>query len=447
MTASREDRLNTVRCVPATMTQRALWILDRYRGGQGIMGVPLLYRIRGKLDEQALETSLRQVMIRHEALRTVFASRSGVLQQLVLDSPPPTPVNRLAVPDSADPAATAYELARQQLRTDPDISAAPVCAYRWSWAADEHLLVVNIHHFVTDAWSNMLISRDLAHFYSVQIGAKRPQLPEVVWQYPDYALWLADHLQGSILDDHQEFWGQQLKNAHFGRLGEGAGGDSSTPAGGRRSRSLAVNQWIPLDASLIEKLQDCAIRLRTTLFVVLLALFMDCIARETGEPDVALGSIFANRQRPECRETVGCFANMVTVRARLAEDSIEATIGEVRRSVLRAIEHEELSHLALRLPPDSMIGRPDEVVFHMLAVPPTATAGRTDFHDLDVSPLHIPDGLSSRFNLELLMIAGADGAVDGVFRYAPDRFDSRFVGQLADSYLAAARSLASRLAA
>lgn len=441
MTASRADQA-MVRCVPASMTQRALWILDRYRGGQGIMGVPLLYLIRGKLEEGALEASLRQVMIRHEALRTVFASREGVLQQIVLDSPPAALLTRFPVPDSADPAATAYELARQQLRNDPDIAASPVRAFLWSWGTDEHLLVVDIHHFVTDAWSNMLISRDLAHFYSVQTGAELPRLPDVGWQYPDYTTWLAGHLQGPVLTGHQEFWTGQLKNANFERLAETSGRGASHREAGRRSRSLAVNHWIPLDAGLTEQLRACAIQLRTTLFVVLLSLFMDCLARETGQADTAVGSIFANRQQPECHETVGCFANMVTVRATMSEDSIEAGIAEVRRSVFTAIEHEELSHLALRLPPGHMTGRPDETVFHMLAVPPTAAAGRTDFNDLDVSPLPIPDGLSSRFNLELLMIPGADGTIDGVFRYAPHCFDSEFVGRLADSYVAAARNLA-----
>jgi hypothetical protein len=448
MTVSVEDRPGVARRVPATMIQRALWILDRYRGGQGIMGVPLLYRIRGPLDEDALQASLHQVMTRHEALRTVFASQQGALQQVVLASPPPVPVTRFAVPDAADPAAAAYDLARQQLRTDPDISVSPVRASLWSWAADDHLLVVDIHHFVTDAWSNMLVSRDLAHFYSVQAHAERPPLPEVTWQYPDYALWLNGHLQGPALREHREFWGQQLKGAHFGRLTQGPGNDDGLPPDRSRPRSLAANTWIPLDADLVEQLRACAIRLRTTLFVVLLSLFMDCIARETGHGDVAIGSIFANRQRPECRETVGCFANMVTVRANLsAGNSIEAGIAQVRRSVLAAIEHEEMSHLALRLSPDHMTGRPDEVVFHMLAVPPTAGSGRTDFGDLDVTPLPIPDGLSSRFNLELLMIPGVGKTIDGVFRYAEDRFDADFVSRLADSYLAAARELPRRLAA
>lgn len=446
MTVPLDDRPGVARRVPATMIQRALWILDRYRGGQGIMGVPLLYRIRGKFDEDALQASLRQVMIRHEALRTVFASEQGVLQQVVLSSPPPVPVTRFPVPAAADPAAAAYDLARQQLRTDPDIAASPVRASLWSWASDDHLLVVDIHHFVTDAWSNMLVSRDLAHFYSVRTDAERPPLPEVTWQYPDYALWLNRHLQGPALEEHREFWGRQLKDAHFGRLTQGSGADDGLTAGRLRPRSLAANTWIPLDAGLIEQLRACAIQLRTTLFVVLLSLFMDCIARETGDGDVAIGSIFANRQRPECRETVGCFANMVTVRAHLsAGDSIEAAIAQVRRAVLTAIEHEEMSHLALRLPPDHMTGRPDEVVFHMLATPPTATSGRTDFADLDVSPLHIPDGLSSRFDLELLMIPGVGRAIDGVFRYAENRFDADFVSRLADSYLAAARDLPRRL--
>jgi hypothetical protein len=421
--------------------------LDRYRGGQGIMGVPLLYQIRGKLDEDALHASLRQVVSRHEALRTVFALQQGVLLQLVLNSPRAVSVTRFPVPDTADPGRVAYELARQQLRTDPNISESPVCAYLWSWTPNDHLLVIDIHHFVTDAWSNMLVSRDLAYFYSVRTGTERPPLPEVTWQYPDYATWLGGHLQGSVLDEHQEFWGRRLKDAHFGRLTLDSGGDGIRPDG-RRSRSLAANKWIPLDSDLVEDLRVCAVRLRTTLFVVLLSLFMDCIARETGHSDVAIGSIFANRQRPECRETVGCFANMVTVRADFSAcESIEASIAAVRRSVLAAIEHEEISHLALGLDPGHMTGRPDEVVFHMLAVPPTAAAGRTDFGELDVSLLPIPDGLSSRFNLELLMIPGVSGTVDGVFRYAEDRFDDEFIGRLADSYLVAAQDLASKLAA
>jgi hypothetical protein len=424
------------RITPVTPGQRVVWRGERAGGGNGMMGVPLLYRLHGDLVVSDLAAALDNLMSRHAALRTTFVLMSRKLNQIT--HPPghvPLELTRIDTTSAQDPVKEAYGQVRDWLRAGTDISVAPLRAALWHMADDDHLLVLDIHHIVTDAWSNMIISRDLAALYRAQRQGCEADLPEIKWQYADYASW---RQQNAASDDvHREYVIDLLRGAQFLKL-------PPAPERPGRQRPLAGNEWFDLDPEQIEALRTIARDERTTLFVVMMSLFFAAMHSVTGQPDIAMGSVFANRGRPEVRESVGFFANMVVVRARLGtEPTIRDVIRVIRHSVLDCLAHEEFSHVALphdAWPPDAS-GQPEDVVFHMLAEPPTARVeGRTDFGGLRVQQHHIPDGLGSRFELEMLAIPRPNG-LECVIRYAADRFTREYAEDIAGRFLAAVSEL------
>lgn len=423
----------------ATAGQRVLWFMDHYQGGNGMMSVPLLFRMRGTLDVGALQGALDDLVGRHEALRTTFRRQRGQLMQACHDERRMVlTVTEPPAPDDGSEAAEQglAEFVRRLLRADPDIAETVARATLVRLAADDQLLILDIHHLVTDAWSNRLITRDLASFYNQRLGVAREELPPVAWQQSDYAQWQEVRLDGPVLRDHQDFWQNYLSGAQYPRI-------PPLPVRPGRRRPLAENEWFQLEPELLDALSMVAREERTTRFVVLLSIFFASLQQITGQPDITVASIFANRTRREVMETVGFFANMVPVRGCAAPGAPRSEmIRSVRRSVLQAMEHQELPYLTLPVDPATApAGRLEDVVFHMLAIPPSAEPTEPGFAGIRSTTLPIPDGLGSRFDLELLVFPG-NPSFEGVFRYAADRFDRQYVLTLRDAYLAIAHEIA-----
>jgi non-ribosomal peptide synthetase component F len=202
----------------------------------------------------------------------------------------------------------------------------------------------------------------------------------------------------------------------------------------------ALNTWFSLDPDRVEQLRKLAESERTSLFVAVLSLFYGALHLESGRRDLAVGSIMANRPRPEISATVGAFANMAVLRTRLPEHpSARDVLRATRATMLDSLPHQGISFHRLAgdagLATARAIG---EVVFHMLAVPPgVATPNGVAFRGLRVASQHIPDGMGTRFDLELLVFPQPAG-LEGVFRYAGDRYDREFVERLCARYTALA---------
>lgn len=422
--------------IPATPGQQIAWRMERMGGGNGMMEVPLLYRLHGDLVVSDLAAALDNLMSRHAALRTTFLIRNTGLNQMA--HPPghlPLDFTRIDTTTAQDPVKEAYGQVRDWLRAGTDIMVSPLRAALWRMADTDHLLVLDIHHIVTDAWSNMLISRDIAELYKARRWGGEADLPDIKWQYADYAHWR--QLNVALDDAHREYLTGIIQGAQFPTI-------PPAPARPSRQRPLAGNVWFDLDPEQINALRTIARLERTTLFVTMLSLFFATMHGVTRQPDIAIGSIFANRARLEVYETVGFFANMVVVRAKVGtQPTIQDVIRVVRRSVLDSLAHQQFSYTSL--PRDAWqhgsSGHPEDVVFHMLGEPPTARAAeRTDFGGLRVQQHHIPDGLGSRFELEMLAIPRPNG-LECVIRYAVDRFTREYAEDIAGRFLAEAAEL------
>src|SRR5450432_1117851 len=195
---------------PATFAQQRLWFLEQLQPGGTSYLIPWSLRINGNLDPEALRRSLNEIVWRHEILRTTFSWKDGAPAQVVADElSVAMPV--LDLSGSARPGEEAQKLAFAEAHKPFDLERGPlVRAQLLRLAADEHILLLTLHHIIFDGWSRRILIRELDALYQA-FGAGRPSpLLEPKLQYADYAVWQRKQLQGANLEKQISYWRQQL---------------------------------------------------------------------------------------------------------------------------------------------------------------------------------------------------------------------------------------------
>jgi hypothetical protein len=435
-TGPDSDRLPAVdtdpRVAPASPAQRTLWLANRSRGGLGLMSVPVVLRLTGPLDAEALELALGAVVDHYPSLRTTVEVRKRVLTQVI------SPAGALRVPlerpaAGVTPFPDAFDQVRELLTDEPDPKVRPVRAALWRTGPDEHLFVVNINHLVTDGWSNRLVLSALGRAYSAIAADRRPELEPEVTRYADFATAAAASGDG-VSEAGLRYWADVLRGARFADLPGADRELATTVFRAAAPRPPARHLDVQLDPAALDRLREVARERRTTLFVLLMSAFMHGLAARTGQEDLAVGSIFANRPRPELHGTVGMFANLSVLRARMT-DGPNGCVDQLRRAVLGALTHQSVHHATLPYGSGAEVasGSPQNAVFHMIAQPPGTGDDRDLFAGLEPAELAWPDGLASRFELELVL-AQRSGRLTGLLRYAADRLDAAWVGGVRDGF-------------
>jgi hypothetical protein len=402
---------------PASVGQILLWMIRHYRPDFGALNCPLLCCLRGPLDETALEAALTELTRRHAALRTTFTGRGPALRQVVHD-PRPVPVTRTTVDES-----TVDKLIAEELASPIDIADWPTRVTLWRTGPEDHVLCLNTHHLVTDAWSCGVLFRELRELY----GGARLDEP-TSWQYPRFAEHQRTLLAGPDMRRHKDFWRRALTGATLPHFPARAPRDSESPGAVRED----------LDAATANALRALAKRERTTPFAVLLSVFLAQLRRTTGQTDLTVASLFANRSRPEVRDTVGFLANMVLLRAaQPANTTFAELVRRTHDSVIGAFTHQELPYQMLPLHTVETGGaRADDVVFQLMADPEYRTTVRgCEFE------LLVPEGIGSRFRVELA-IAPLGDTYRAVLFHTPDRLDTAAASRLLNGYVALAGAVA-----
>jgi hypothetical protein len=404
---------------PASVGQRLMAMIAHYRGRYGALSCPVVCRLRGSLDVACLQAALDGVTAQHEALRTTFSGRGPGLTQLVQE-PRPLPLAEIELDKASIDDAIAQEL------SDPiDIAAWPTRATLWRTGPQDHVLCVNIHHIVTDAWSSGLIFNELRDRYAQARGAV-VTLPRTVWQYRDFVAWQEDLLAGSGLDRHRVYWQRQLAELSLPRM------PYRDPAPGEGAHVATLD----LPAPVVDGLREMARRLRTTSFTVALSVFYVVLNRLCEQDDLAVASLFANRSRREAQGTVGFLANMVVLRTRMQTagpfaDLVRAT----HATVMGAFAHQEQPYQTLPGSPAPSAGRADDVVFQMMAeLDFRGTSAGVEFE------LLVPERIGSRFGVELALAPVGGGLRALLFHTS--RLDRSVAAAMLRDYGAAAAVVA-----
>lgn len=325
---------------PATLAQRRFWLLDKLQpGGNPALNMALPTRLHGPLDHAHLRRALNDVITRHEALRTTFVSERGELRQLIT----PTITLELPVQDARHLAPTDHEEAanqaiREDAQTPFDLEVGPLIRARLvQFSEREHLLLLTVHHIVTDGWSNGVLIRELCAIYGALVENKEPSLPALEIQFADYADWQHERIMANDFSWQREYWRQQLSGdlpvldlpTDRPRL------KTRHASGDVRSRMLAPE--------LVAAAKALATREGASPFMLFMGVFQVLLHRYTGQPDFLVTSPSANRERQEFEPLIGLFVNLLLLRADLRDDpTFSELLGRVRRVALDAFVNQDV---------------------------------------------------------------------------------------------------------
>ncbi|RMN42855.1 amino acid adenylation domain-containing protein [Pseudomonas syringae] len=319
--------------------QQRMWFLWQLDPHSAAYNLPMSVCLNGPLELPLLERAFSALVERHESLRTTFGQEGDRTFQRVA---PPAPVNIRLIDLSPLPPQQRWSNARQAMAEQSaqtfDLQRGPLFTVQvLRLAEQEHLLLLNLHHMITDGWSmNVLIDEWLRGYDAVLAGKPLPFQPLAV-QYRDYAVWQRSWLEAGEQERQLDYWRKHLGEEHpVLELPT----DRPYPAlpsheGARLELALAPE--------LLRNLKILAQRQGVTLFVVLLATFKSLLHRYSGQTDIRVGGLIANRTRSETEGLIGCFINTQVLRSEVtAQTRFVDLLHTVRDASTGAQAHQEL---------------------------------------------------------------------------------------------------------
>ncbi|MFJ5033069.1 amino acid adenylation domain-containing protein [Streptomyces sp. NPDC088560] len=412
---------------PLAVLQRGTWFLEQLRPGNPGYLVPGAVRVEGPLDTGLLRAAVAGVVRRHEALRTTFRSRDGVPVQVVrhhLDID--VPETDLSGPRYTD--ADHRRWIEDALAEPFDIGTGPLLRVRLlRTGPDRSVLVVAMHHLVSDRWSLAVFLNELSELYEAGAAGRPAQLPELAVQYGDFAAWQHQQLDGGGWERGRAYWREHLA---------GAPAVLDLPTDRPRPPVQGFNGGsVPIDLppALIGELAALAGRHGATPYMALLAVFQILLHRYTGQDDIVVGVPTALRSSAEVEPLIGYFVNTLPIRVGVGGDAgFETVLTRVRDACLGAYAHQDVPFelIVTDLNTARDLSRPPvyQVSFSYgrEPVPTLAMAGAR----LTRLPVR---SVGARFDLELQAF-DTDGGVTGWFEYDRDLFDESTVIGLAGHF-------------
>jgi amino acid adenylation domain-containing protein len=411
--------------VPASFAQKRMWFLDELAGAGATYNVPMVLRLTGPVSTTGVEHALRAVFRRHDALRTKFvrAEDGTVLQQSHSAEDLPFEVVDLTADGDADGEILAFAANPFTLAGGPLVR---VKVFRL--AADEYLLALNVHHIISDAWSEATLLDEFAAHYAALACGVPAALPEVWYQYRDYTAWEYAFAAGGGFEKGLKYWADQLAGAlPLLELPHDLPRPSQ-PSG--RGCTIGFDLEPDVGAGLAEHRRKG----KASGFVWALAALAVTLHRLTGESDLVIGVPVANRTRPEWDRTYGLFMNTVAVRARLGGTMrLEEVVDAVQRTYLAALDQRlvpfDLVANRVAAGRDLAFTPVFQIMCNMLQpeaepVLPGITIERV--------PVEIP---TSKFDLTMhIQTDGDDVMTGGRAEYTTDLFTGREIGDFIGHY-------------
>ncbi|MEV5159357.1 amino acid adenylation domain-containing protein [Streptomyces sp. NPDC053728] len=418
--------------LPLSFAQRRLWFLSRLEGPSATYNVPLVLRLDGPLDVEALESALGDVVDRHESLRTVFPDTDGVARQLVLD---PGEAALHLTPHDTEPARLGEVLSAETAHAFDVSTELPVRARLLRTGAETHVLALVIHHIAGDGWSLAPLARDLGEAYRARTEGVEPAWTELGVQYADYTLW-----QRALLGDEDDPSSQAARQLDFWRTAlTGAPDLLDLPYDRPRP---AVTEYrgdafaFTVDADTHRALADLTRARGCSLFMVLQAALSVLLSRHGAGEDIPLGTAVAGRTDEALDDLVGFFVNTLVLRTDLTGDpTFGEVVDRVRDFDLAAYAHQDVPFERLV----DVLGRDrapnHHPLFQTMLVLQNQADAALDLPGLTVSEEHVHTGIS-KFDLTFTFTERHDGAggsagLDGVLEFSTELFEHATVRTLA----------------
>ncbi len=420
--------------------QRRMWFLWQLDPQGAAYNLPMAVRLTGPLDLAALQHAFDALVARHETLRTRFVADGDDVRQQVDASAAPLQLHQdaLAGLDEGARQAAIETIAEAEALAPFDLASGPLLRVRLlQLAAQEHILLLTLHHIVADGWSMNVLIDEFLHLYDAAVAGSEARLEPLPIQYRDYALWQRSWLQAGEQERQLAYWQARLGDDH-----------SSLELPLDRSRQgrpsyRGARHEFPIAADVTERLRGLARKHNVTLFMVLLAAFKLLLQRYSGQSAIRVGVPIANRNRTESQGLIGCFINTQVLHTEIDPLlDITGLLQRVRETAVGAQSHQDLPFEqlveALDLPRSS-----ESPLFRVLFNHQAQVA--------DVQAIETRSGLSlapvvlakhsARFDLALDTHERA-GQLHAAFTYATDVFDTATVEALGEQWLALVQALA-----
>ncbi|HSK76594.1 MAG TPA: amino acid adenylation domain-containing protein, partial [Thermoanaerobaculia bacterium] len=412
--------------LPLSFAQQRLWFLDQLDPGSALYNIPARVELTGKLDAGALAAALGEVVRRHEALRTTFPQQAGEPAQAVAE-PAGFALPLIDLEGLPGPARREEmeRLITAEVRRPFDLGRGPLLRMALvRSAAEEHSALVTMHHIVSDGWSMGVLVRELGTLYGAFAAGHPSPLPELAFQYADFAAWQRTRLSGALLEAELAWWREELAG-----LPPALELPTDHPRPADRSMRGASHGFA-IGREGLAGLAALSRRSGATLFMTLLAGFAALLERATGESDLAVGTPIAGRTRMETEPLIGFFINTLALRLDLsgAPPFLEV-LGRIRETTLAAYAHQELpfDRLIEELAPERDRSRPP--VFQVVLALQNAASGPLALSGLNVDVVPLDTG-TAKFELSVVFNETGEG-LSGLIEYSQDLFDAPMAGRLA----------------
>jgi amino acid adenylation domain-containing protein len=412
-----------------SFAQTQLWFLDQLEPNRSVYNLANAIRLKGALNIRALERSLNEIVRRHEALRTRFPIVEGQpIQVISLSFTLPLPLLDFSHLSESDREAEAQRLADEENQQGFDLARGPLLRSKLvRLSDDDHVLLVNMHHMVSDGWSMGIFFRELSILYQAFSKEKPSPLSDLPIQYADYTVWQHHLLEGEELDRLLAYWKGQLA---------GAPAVLHLPADRPRpsiQTFRGAKQPVAIPKSVAEALKALSHREGVTLFMTLLAAFKVLLSRYTGETDIVVGAPVAGRTHRDSEELIGFFANTLVLRTDASGDpTFRALLKRVKKIALEAYAHQELpfERLVEFLQPERALSY--NPLFQILFALNNTRNPVLELPGLAPSHMELDRG-TARFDLALDLCETPAGLV-GVLEYNTDLFDATTITRMAGHF-------------
>ena len=430
---AREDRSLPA---PLSSAQQRLWFIDQLEPGSAAYNIPAAVRLRGALNIEALRSAFRALASRQEGLRTIFPLQEGEPVQVVQALADwPLPLVDLRGGVEAEREKELRELTAAEAERGFELGRGPLLRSRLVQLGEqEYVLLLVMHHIISDGWSLGLMVQELATHYEHFAGGAARALPELRLQYADYAQWQRGWLGEGKLTSELQYWQQSLAGAP--PLLELPLDRARGAVLGYRGGAVSV----ALGAELSQGLKELARRQGATLFMVLLAAFKTLLYRYTGQTDLVVGTPVAGRLRPELEAIIGLFVNTLALRTRLSgAESFRELLSTIRETALGAYAHQELPFdtLVEELQPERSLSH--HPLFQVMFVVQNIPAVPIDVPGLSASLLPHKT-VVAKFDLNFHLGETANG-IAGHLYYNRDLFDTATAERLIAHYQQLLRSV------
>jgi amino acid adenylation domain-containing protein len=402
---------------PLSYAQQRLWLLDQLEPESALYNIPCAVRLTGLLDVGTLRQSLNEILRRHEVLRTRFLAFDGnPVQEIGASNDLELALVDLAEVEPEQLYEEAAQLARQEIGLPFSLDRSPLIRTRLLRLGDtRHILLVTIHHIVSDGWSIQIMVRELTQLYEAFRAASPSSLGELEIQYGDFAVWQREWLQREELRAQLDYWKRNLEGVPILEL----------PADRQRPSYASfrgTTESFGLSAELTEALNALSRRQGVTLFMTLLVGFQILLSRYTGQRDIAIGSPIAGRNREETERLIGFFVNTVVMRANVGgNQTVRECLEVARETALGAYANQDLpfEKLVEELQPQRSLSY--QALFQVWFAMQNAPKAAMKLADLELRPEPMATGVS-KFDLTLSFIEEGDRLL-GRLEYATDLFD------------------------